>query len=187
MMRSFFLYLSSSAQSRRVLMAMPFATRMARRFVAGETLDDAIRTVKALNAKGLLVSLDHLGENVYTEADATNTAQTYLDLLDCIAAQGLKSNVSLKLTALGLDIRDTNTYRMLFVRSDQKRECDHISRFIPKRAVGLRRDIPNGPFFTRFSVSHPSPAIVGISAVYIHRRKPAVRPAIAPFLLPVFQ
>src|SRR5579885_1147582 len=106
MMRSFFLYLSSSAQSRRVLMALPFATRMARRFVAGETLDDAIHTVKALNEKGLMVSLDHLGENVYTEADAKQTAQIYLDLLDCIDAQKLNANVSLKLTALGLDISE---------------------------------------------------------------------------------
>ncbi len=85
-------------------MAMPFARRMARRFVAGESLDDAIRTVQALNQKGLLVSLDHLGENVHNEADASRATQDYLDLLDRIAASGVKANVSLKLTQLGLDV-----------------------------------------------------------------------------------
>lgn len=104
MLRSFFLYLSAATWARKTLMALPFATRVARRFVAGETLDDAIRAVQALNQKGILATLDHLGENVHTEADATRAAQAYLDLLERIAASGIKSNVSLKLTQLGLDI-----------------------------------------------------------------------------------
>src|SRR5579859_6977433 len=104
MFRSFFLYLSSARRARRMIMAMPLATRMARRFVAGETLDDAMRTVQALNQKGLLVSLDHLGENVHTEADASRAVQDYLDLLDGIAASGVRANASLKLTQLGLDV-----------------------------------------------------------------------------------
>jgi len=87
-----------------MIMAMPLATRMARRFVAGETLDDAMRTVQALNQKGLLVSLDHLGENVHTEADASRAVQDYLDLLDRIAASRVRANASLKLTQLGLDV-----------------------------------------------------------------------------------
>ncbi len=106
MLRSFFLYLSGSRRARRFLMALPFATRVASRFIAGETLDDAIRTVQTLNAKGLLVSLDHLGENVHTEADATRAAQAYLDLLNRIAAMSVNSNISLKLTALGLDVSE---------------------------------------------------------------------------------
>lgn len=87
-----------------MLMGLPFATRMAKRFVAGETLDDAISAVRVLNAKGLLATLDHLGENVHSEADAERAAQAYLDLLDKIAATGVNSNVSLKLTQLGLDV-----------------------------------------------------------------------------------
>ena len=104
MMRSFFLYLSGARRARRVLMGLPFATRMAKRFVAGETIDDAISAVRVLNAKGLLASLDHLGENVNSEADAARAVQAYLDLLDKIAATGVHSNVSLKLTQLGLDV-----------------------------------------------------------------------------------
>jgi proline dehydrogenase len=104
MFRSLFLYLSESAWARRVLMALPFAPRVVRRFVAGETLDDAIRVIRALNDKGILASLDHLGENVHTEADAARATQDYLGLLDRIAATGVNANVSVKLTQLGLDL-----------------------------------------------------------------------------------
>src|SRR5258708_3015865 len=120
MLRSFFLYLSGSPRSRSVLMSLPFSTRMAGRFVAGETLDDAVNTVQKLNAQGMVVSLDHLGENVVSEADATRSTQAYLELLDLIAAKGLKSNVSLKLTALGLDIAEelcVNNMRLILQRA----------------------------------------------------------------------
>ena len=106
MFRSFFLYLSASARARKMLMALPFATRVAGRFVAGETLDDAIRAIRTLNDKGILVTLDHLGENVHTESDANRAAQAYLDLLDRIAATGVNANASLKLTQLGLDVSE---------------------------------------------------------------------------------
>lgn len=104
MLRSLFLYLSASAGARKTLMSLPFAARVARRFVAGETLDDAIRVISTLNGKGILATLDHLGENVHTEADANRATQDYLDLLDRIAATGVHANASLKLTQLGLDI-----------------------------------------------------------------------------------
>jgi proline dehydrogenase len=104
MLRSVFLGLSSSKAARRLLMALPFATTVAKRFVAGETLDDAIRATRELNNKGMLVTLDHLGENVASEADASRATQAYLDLLDRIAATGVRSNASLKLTQLGLDL-----------------------------------------------------------------------------------
>src|SRR5262245_31915337 len=84
MFRSFFLFLSASSRARSMIMSMPFATRVARRFVAGETLDDAIIAIRRLNDKGIVVTLDHLGENVHTEADATRATQAYLDLLDRI-------------------------------------------------------------------------------------------------------
>src|SRR5260221_4357321 len=106
MLRTFFLYLSAARWARKSLTILPFAWRFARRFVAGETLDDAINATKVLNEKKLLVTLDHLGENVFTEADANRSAQAYLDLLDRIAAKGVNANCSLKLTQLGLDVGD---------------------------------------------------------------------------------
>jgi proline dehydrogenase len=106
MMRSVFLHLSAANWARRSLTALPFGARFARRFVAGETLDDAIRVVKNLNNKGLLASLDHLGENVHTQADSERALQAYLDLLKYISKTDVNSNVSLKLTQLGLDISE---------------------------------------------------------------------------------
>ena len=122
MMRSVFLSLSASAAARRFLTSLPFSTRVSKRFVAGETLDDAIDTARQLNQKGLLVTLDHLGENVYNEADADKATQAYLDLLDRIAKAGVNANASLKLTQLGLDVSEdlclTNMRRILTKAKD---------------------------------------------------------------------
>lgn len=74
----------------------------ASRFVAGETLDAALDVVKDLNRRGILVTLDYLGEGVFEEAVAREMCQAYLDLLDGIARTGVNSNVSLKLTQMGL-------------------------------------------------------------------------------------
>lgn len=103
-MRSVLLYLARSQTARKVLMRLPGANRVARRFVAGETLAEGIHAIRALNGKGILATLDHLGENVFTEADAARATQAYLDLLDAIAEAGVNTNASLKLTQLGLDI-----------------------------------------------------------------------------------
>src|SRR5262245_20837973 len=120
MFRSAFLRLSASGRARRSLMALPFSKQLSRRFVAGETLDDAVKIVRKLNDKGLLVSLDHLGENVHTEADADRAKQDYLELLDRIDGTGVNSNVSLKLTQLGLDIGEAlciNNMRAILQRA----------------------------------------------------------------------
>jgi proline dehydrogenase len=78
--------------------------RVARRFVAGETLDDAIEAAHAVNRAGSSVSLDLLGENVSDEAGARLAADGYLAMFDRIAREKLDANVSLKLTQLGLDL-----------------------------------------------------------------------------------
>lgn len=77
---------------------------MARRFVAGEELSDAIEAARACNDAGMLVSLDYLGENVATTADAQRARDTYLDIFERIAGEKLNANVSCKLTQLGLDL-----------------------------------------------------------------------------------
>jgi proline dehydrogenase len=104
MLRSTLLYLSNQPRVFRFVRNNRLARAFARRFVAGETLDDAIAAVRALNAKGISASLDELGESVHNEAEATATRDHYLAILDRIAAEGLDANVSVKLTALGLDI-----------------------------------------------------------------------------------
>ena len=78
--------------------------RVARRFVAGETLDDACGAARDVNRAGQLASLDLLGENVENEAGARRTAEGYLAIFNRIEQERLDANVSLKLTQLGLDL-----------------------------------------------------------------------------------
>jgi proline dehydrogenase len=76
----------------------------ARRFIAGERVQEAIEAARAIEATGMLQTLDHLGESVRTMAEADAAARTYLGLIDAIVAAGIGRNVSLKLTQLGLTI-----------------------------------------------------------------------------------
>jgi proline dehydrogenase len=75
---------------------------LARRFVAGEDIDSAIRAVRALNDRGIAATLDFLGEDVLERDAALRQRYVYMEMLDAIAAAGVDSNVSVKLTAMGL-------------------------------------------------------------------------------------
>lgn len=75
---------------------------LARRFVAGETIDSAVEAVRTLNGRGMLATLDFLGEDVTERAAAVRNRDVYLEMLDAIRASGIDSNVSVKLTAIGL-------------------------------------------------------------------------------------
>lgn len=76
----------------------------ARRFVAGLTMEEAVRAVRRLNCAGIRATLDVLGENVYLPRSAEMAVQRYLLTLDSIQKSGIDSNISLKLTQMGLDI-----------------------------------------------------------------------------------
>ncbi|MEH7417818.1 proline dehydrogenase [Neobacillus drentensis] len=76
----------------------------ASRFVAGESIRSAIEVVQRLNSEGKVVTLDHLGEFVYTEEEALESAAMCIQTLDAINEAGVNSNLSLKMTSLGLDI-----------------------------------------------------------------------------------
>jgi proline dehydrogenase len=106
MLRSTLLYLSNHARIFRFVRNNRLAKKAASRFVAGETLDDALAAVKALNAKGMSASLDLLGESVTNEREARAAAGEYLRILDRIHEEQLDANVSVKLTAMGLDISE---------------------------------------------------------------------------------
>lgn len=75
---------------------------LAKRFVPGETIESAIAVVRALNAQGMSATLDYLGEDVLERRAAVATAEAYLRILDALAESGVNSNVSIKLTAMGL-------------------------------------------------------------------------------------
>lgn len=87
---------------------------LAKRFVAGEVLDDAIPKVKTLNEKGIRVSLDLLGENVTDRHTADRTLLEYVRLLNTIRENGIDSNISIKMTMMGLDIDHSYARQNLF-------------------------------------------------------------------------
>ncbi len=103
-MRAFFIYLSHRRDLEGIFMKFAPTRNLAMRFVAGETLDDAIRVVRELNQKNILGTLDHLGENVTSKDEAIAAADEYIRILDEIEKNGVKSHASLKLTQMGLDI-----------------------------------------------------------------------------------
>ena len=79
-------------------------TSFARRFIAGETTAEAIDAAKAVEARGMTITLDHLGESLSSLAQAEGATREYLDIIDNVVAAGIGRNISLKLTQLGLDV-----------------------------------------------------------------------------------
>lgn len=109
--RSVLLQLANSKKVESFVRRNQWSARTARRFVAGETIEEAAEPVRALNALGITASLDLLGESVTNEQEVAVVVDTYLRAFQHIRAENLNANVSIKLTALGLDIDDDLCYR----------------------------------------------------------------------------
>jgi proline dehydrogenase len=155
MLRSSLLYLSNQPKVAGFVRKNALARKFARRFVAGETLEEALPAVRALNAKGISASLDLLGESVTNAAEARAARDSYLEILARIADGKLDANVSLKLTAMGMDIsedlcvaimqdilaraRETN----VFVRLDMESSAytDRTLRLFEDRLYPTYRDL----------------------------------------------
>jgi proline dehydrogenase len=132
MLKSTLLYMAQNESVRRFVTTNRATRNVSHRFVAGETIDEAIAATKVCNQQGMHVTLDLLGENVADETEAKASLQAYTDLLNQIKASGVDANISLKLTALGLDISpelcDANVTKILehaqqfplFVRLDME-------------------------------------------------------------------
>ena len=103
-MRIFFVWLSHRRWMARLALRTPFVNRVALRFVAGTTLEQAVEAVRAVNARGASATLDVLGESVHDRRAADAAAAAYVATIERIAAEGLDANVSLKLTQMGLDL-----------------------------------------------------------------------------------
>src|SRR6266540_5104671 len=103
MLRGTLLYLAEQPALKRVLSGR-LARPLVRRFVAGETLAEAIENVQKLNAAGMTASLDYLGESVGTAAEAGAAATQYIAILHGIERAGALCDASLKLTQMGLDV-----------------------------------------------------------------------------------
>jgi proline dehydrogenase len=102
-LRRALLTLSESGRVKQLASTMPVSSGIVSRFVAGERVDDAVRVTRALEGEGLLVTLDHLGEDTTDRAHAEAVRDAYLTLLQRLAAEGLSSGaeVSVKLSAVG--------------------------------------------------------------------------------------
>src|SRR6266568_9403522 len=132
MLKSTLLYMAQNESVRKFVTTNRATRNVSHRFVAGETLDEAIAATKVCNQQGMHVTLDLLGENVTDETEAKASLQAYTDILNQIKASGTDANISIKLTALGLDISselcDANVTKILehaqqfplFVRLDME-------------------------------------------------------------------
>jgi proline dehydrogenase len=104
--KAFFHLLAGSDALKRLASkyGMSSPDSFARRFIAGETIEEAIEAARRLEARGLSQTLDYLGESVATEAEAEAATREYIETLGTIVASGIGRNISLKLTQLGLDL-----------------------------------------------------------------------------------
>ena len=128
MLRELFIGLSTSRALRAFAERSPIGQKMSRRFVAGTTVEELLAAAEAVNAKGMTVSVDNLGENVTNPAEAEASAQLYHRLLDLIAQRGLKANVSLKLTHMGLDVDPKLCEKLVGDLVDHAKRLDNFVR-----------------------------------------------------------
>lgn len=174
MLRSTLLKLSDSKRFANFVTSNSKTRQMARRFVAGETLDEAVAAARACNEAGMLVSLDYLGENVSTVADAQKARDAYLEIFERIAIEKLDANVSCKLTQLGLDLN--NDF------------CEGLLSSIVERAAGydnfLRVDM-EGSIYTQRTVEivkrvrSRNPAVGTVIQAYLYRSEADIQDLLA--------
>jgi len=127
LVRNFIFWLSTKRRVTDTIARRGMRYGFARRFVAGETLAEALTASQELCRQGRHVSLNHLGENVTTEAAAREVCASYIEMIEQMHAKNLAGNISIKLTQLGLDI--------------SKDLCASLARSIAQRAAQLQRTI----------------------------------------------
>ena len=141
MLRESWIYMSESPTARRFVKSAPGARAMARRFVAGETVEDGIRAARVLNQAGMSVSLDYLGESVSSRDEARAAAEVYAQLLTRIADEKLNANVSLKLTQMGQDIDEGFLRENLARVIDLAKQHDNFVRFDMESSAYTQRTL----------------------------------------------
>ena len=113
MLRGLFVALSHSRRLQQLALSHPRLRSAARRFVAGERLEDALDVLRSLAGQGLWATLDHLGEGVTTTARAEESQAAYVEILDALHAGAFASHLSLRLTQLGLDVDPSRCVSLL--------------------------------------------------------------------------
>jgi proline dehydrogenase len=109
--RSALLYLARQEKLKDFAARFAAFRKITSRFIAGETIDQAVAAIRDLNARACSASFDHLNESVSSVAETESEVREYLDILAQIDESGIDSNVSIKLTQFGLEIDPELTYR----------------------------------------------------------------------------
>lgn len=177
MLRATFIALSESRSLRSFAERTALGQRLSRRFVAGLTIDDALRAARAMNELGLGVSVDNLGENVTNAGEARHSAQLYHQMLDQMASQELNANVSVKLTHMGLDVDEPMAYE---ITSGLVQHAARIGNFVRVDMEGSAYTERTVDFVRRL---HREPEYAGhVGAViqsYLHRSEKDVEQLVA--------
>lgn len=106
MLKSLIIYLSKASWAQNIVTSWGFVWKMASRFIAGADISDAIKVIKELNAKGINATLDQLGEHTTTIEEANKAADGIIQVLDEIQRANVQSNVSIKLSQIGMGMDD---------------------------------------------------------------------------------
>ena len=141
MLKAAFLWLSEQPSIFRFVRRNALARKLASRFVAGETADEAIAALRELNDSNLSASLDLLGESVLHAEEASRACQTYLDVLDRIHSAKANANVSVKLTQMGLDIDEQLCIRNMRSIIGKAKQYDSFVRIDMEQSSYTERTI----------------------------------------------
>jgi proline dehydrogenase len=166
-MRKTFLTLADNNSVYKFIVGNSYTRAMTRRFVAGEKLDEALEAMKVLNQDGIMGSLDLLGENVHSEAEARAAGAEYETILDRIQAAGLKTNVSLKLTQMGLDLGDDLCYEVTAGVLRKARDYDNFVRLDMEGSAYTQKTLD---FFKRLHAEFGKHVGIVLQA-YLYRTK----------------
>jgi proline dehydrogenase len=174
MLRATLLKLSESPRFAKWVTTNGITRRMARRFVAGETLDEAIAAARASNTAGMLVSLDYLGENSATTSDAQKARDSYLEVFERIDQEKLHANVSCKLTQLGLDLNVEFCQGLVRSIAERAAAYDNFLRIDMEASLYTQRTIDLVKW-----VRSTTPAIGTVIQSYLYRSETDIQDLLA--------
>src|SRR5215467_2178622 len=174
MLRSALLKLSANKKVGTWVTSNGTSRRMARRFVAGETLEEAIAAARRCNEAGMAASLDYLGENVANTSDAQRSRDAYLEIFEAVAQEKIKANVSCKLTQLGLDINTEFCTGLVLSITERAAGFDNFLRIDMEGSVYTQRTIDLVKF-----VRPRNPAVGTVIQSYLYRSEKDVRELLA--------
>jgi proline dehydrogenase len=156
-MRRLLLWMAGNTWMRRNLPRLWFARRAVRKFMPGETPQEAIKAAATFKKQGVPVIFTRLGENLTDLADADETAQAYLELMDLAQAEGIQAEESVKLTHLGLDIDNERTYQHMASLLDKATATDGRTVWIDME--GSTYTEPTIALYERLKETYPNVGI----------------------------